>query len=160
MRLFIAIVALSAVSGLATLAWSAERSRQPTPAAAQSAADPEVTKRAAQGERDARIAIAQGKDRLQLSAGGGPPPRPEEVEPMRLHAEIPVQVMKKHGIEAVVSSSGCDMQTAHWQAAYATAYNAVMDAHLRKKRGADYRKAIDAEIAAQLSEALAALAKR
>ncbi|NHZ42831.1 hypothetical protein [Massilia aquatica] len=160
MRLFFAIVALSAASGLATLAWSADKARQATPAAGQSAPDPEVTKRAGEGERDARMAIAQGKDRLQLSAGGGPPPRPEEVEPMRLHAEIPVQVMKKHGIEAVVSSTGCDMQAASRQAAYATAYNAVMDAHLRKKRGPDYRKDIDAEIAAQLSTALAALDKR
>ncbi|NHZ90448.1 hypothetical protein F2P45_15680 [Massilia sp. CCM 8733] len=160
MRLFFAIVALSAVSGLATLAWSADQARQPKPEDAQSAPDPDVVKRAREGERDARIAIAQGKDRLQLSVGGGPPPRPEEVEPLRLHAEIPVQVMKKHGIEAVISAGGCDMQAARWQAAYSTAYNAVMDAHLRKKRGADYRKAIDAEIAAQLSEALAALSKR
>lgn len=157
MRVIFAVVAFSAASGLATLAWSTEQAK---PAASRSAADPEVIKRAREGERDARIAIAQGKDRLQYSVGGGPPPRPEEVEPMRLHAEIPVQVMKKHGIEAVIQSSGCDMQTARWQEAYATAYNAVMDAHLRKQRGPDYRKAIDAEIAAELQKALAALAKR
>lgn len=160
MRVVFAVVALSGVFGLATLAWSTEPAKQEKPAASQSAADPEVIKRAGEGERDARIAIAQGKDRLQYSVGGGPPPRPEEVEPMRLRAEIPVQVMKKHGIEAVIHSSGCDMQAARWQEAYATAYNAVMDAHLRKQRGPDYRKAIDADIAAELQKALAALAKR
>ncbi|HEX8614021.1 MAG TPA: hypothetical protein VF800_22315 [Telluria sp.] len=113
--------------------------------------DPEVIKQAGQGERDARIAIFQGKDRLQYTVGGGPPPRPEEVEAMRLRSEIPVQVMKKHGIEAVIKSSGCDMRAARWQEAYVTAYNGVMDTHLQKKRGVLYRKAIDDEIAVALA---------
>jgi hypothetical protein len=157
MKSSIAIVALGAASLLAAPVGAAERAKPAKHAAAKDERDLEVVRRAAFGESEARLAIAQGKDRLIYDVGGGGPPRADEVESRRLRAEIPVQVMKRHGIEAVISSSGCDMQAARWQAAYSNAFNTLMDAHLRKKRGEHYRKAIDDEIALELAKALAAL---
>lgn len=159
MRVVFAILALSAASLLALPAGATERGRRPKPAPEKISIDPRMAQMAQMGEQAARVAIAQGKDQILYSVGGGPP-SPLEVEPLRLRAEIPVQVMKRHGIEAIRKESGCDMRAARWQGAYALAFEAVMEPHLKKKRGDNYREAIDQEIAVQLAKALAALPKQ
>lgn len=149
MRSFFALLALSAAAWTATPACAADRATSPAEQALE-----EIgrfsTKR---GERDARIAIAQGAERLYQYNGGGAPRPQEELEKERFELTVRQRVMKARGIAYEPSGAGCDPRDAASAYNYTMAFNAVMDAHLQQKLGPDYRRRIAAQIQAELAVA-------
>lgn len=149
MRQFFALLAFSAAAWLVAPACAADSAISREEQALEEIGRV-ATKRA---ERDALIAIALGMNRLYSYGGGGAPQPQEQLEQMWFEMEVSQRVMKTHGIVYEPRGAGCDPRDAASEYNYTKTFDAVMDAHLRRKLGPDYRKRIDDKIQAELAVA-------
>lgn len=105
------------------------------------------------GAREARLAIAQGKDQIFERGMPGPPLPEEQMRKMRLSYVVRERVMKNNGIELVGGGGGCDPGVVMSAIDYQKGFESVMDPHLRRKLGSDYRQRIQDEYLVEFAAA-------